>query len=137
MTANLAKREELIAQIEALIPFTDVKTAKNEFRELSRSWEKIGITHRDKRAAMDARVAKVEDAIKSAEAEIWRKTDPAAKARAADVVKQLTDSIANYEKVAAKSESVGNSKKAQEALESAAARKIWLADAEKALAEFN
>jgi hypothetical protein len=86
---------------------------------------------------MDARVAKVEEAIKSAEAEIWRKTDPAAKARAADVVKQLADSIANYEKIAAKSEAAGTGKKAQEALESAAARKVWLADAEKALAEFN
>jgi hypothetical protein len=137
MVANLAKREELIVQIEALVPFTDVKAAKNSFRELSRSWEKIGITHRDKRAAMDARVAKVEEAIKSAEAEIWRKTDPAAKARAADVVKQLSDSIANYEKVAAKSTAAGNAKKAQEALDSAAARKVWLAEAEKSLAEFN
>jgi hypothetical protein len=137
MVANLAKREELIVQIEALIPFTDVKAAKNAFRELSRSWEKIGITHRDKRAALDARVAKVEEAIKTAEAEIWRKTDPAAKARAADVVKQLSDSIANYEKVAAKSQAAGNAKKAQEALDSAAARKVWLAEAEKSLAEFN
>ena len=137
MTANLLKREELIIQIEALIPFTDVKEAKNSFRELSRSWEKIGITNRDKRAALDARVAKVETAIKEAEAEIWRKTDPAAKARAADVVKQLSDSIANYEKIAAKSEAAGNSKKAKEALESAEARKVWLAEAEKSLAEFN
>ena len=137
MVANLAKREELIVQIEAILPFTDVKAAKNAFRELSRSWEKIGITHRDKRAAFDARVAKVEEAIKTAEAEIWRKTDPAAKARAADVVKQLSDSIANYEKVAAKSQAAGNAKKAQEALDSAAARKVWLAEAEKSLAEFN
>jgi hypothetical protein len=137
MVANLAKREELIVQFEAILPFTDVKAAKNAFRELSRSWEKIGITHRDKRAAFDARVAKVEEAIKTAEAEIWRKTDPAAKARAADVVKQLSDSIANYEKVAAKSQAAGNAKKAQEALDSAAARKVWLAEAEKSLAEFN
>jgi hypothetical protein len=137
MVANLAKREELIVQIEAILPFTDVKAAKNTFRELSRSWEKIGITHRDKRAAFDARVAKVEEAIKTAEAEIWRKTDPAAKARAADVVKQLSDSIANYEKVAAKSQAAGNAKKAQEALDSADARKVWLAEAEKSLAEFN
>ena len=137
MVANLAKREELIVQIEAILPFTDVKAAKNAFRELSRSWEKIGITHRDKRAAFDARVAKVEEALKTAEAEIWRKADPAAKARAADVVKQLSDSIANYEKVAAKSQAAGNAKKAQEALDSADARKVWLAEAEKSLAEFN
>ena len=137
MAANLAKREELIVQIEALVPFTDAKAAKNSFRDLMRSWEKIGITHRDKRAAFDARVAKVEEVIKEAEAEIWRKTDPAAKARAAEVVKQLSESIENYRKVAAKSQAAGNEKKAKEALESAEARTVWLAEAEKHLAEFS
>ena len=137
MTANLAKREELIAQIEALVPFTDAKAAKNSFRDLMRTWEKIGITHREKRAAFDARVAKVEAVIKEAEAEIWRKTDPAAKARAAEVVKQLSESIENYRKVAAKSQSAGNEKKAKEAFESAEARTVWLQEAEKHLAEFS
>ena len=137
MAANLIKREELIVQIEALVPFTDAKAAKSAFRELMNSWTKIGITNRDKRAALDARVAKVEEAIKEAEAEIWRKTDPSAKARAAEVVKQLTESIENYAKVAAKSQAAGNEKKAKEALESAEARKVWLAEAEKHLAEFN
>ena len=40
MTANLEKREALLPKIEALIPFTDAKVAKNEFRELMREWEK-------------------------------------------------------------------------------------------------
>jgi hypothetical protein len=137
MGANLAKREELIVQIEALVPFTDVKDAKNKFRELARAWEKIGMTNRDKRAALDARVSKVEEAIKSAEAEIWRKTDPAAKARAAEVVAQLQGAIDNYEKIAAKATGAGNAKKAAEALESAAARRTWLEEAQKSLAEFN
>lgn len=137
MSANLEKREALIGQIEAILPFTDVKVAKAAFRELMNQWTKIGITNRDKRAALDARVAKVEEAIKSAEAEIWRKSDPAAKARAADVVKQLNDAIANYEKAAAKAEAAGNAKKATEARESAAARKVWLEEAEKSLAEFS
>jgi hypothetical protein len=137
MAANLIKREELLPKIEALVPFTDVKVAKATFRDLMGEWSKIGITNRDKRAALDARVAVVEEAIKSAEAELWRKSDPAAKARAADVVAQLSESIANYEKAAAKAEAAGNAKKAKEALESAAARKVWLAEAEKSLAEFN
>ncbi len=137
MSANLAKREELLPKIEALLPFTDVKVAKAAFRELMNEWSKIGITNRDKRAALDARVAAVEEAIKSAEADLWRKSDPAAKARAADVVKQLSDSIANYEKQAEKAAAVGNAKKAKEASESAAARKVWLLEAEKSLAEFN
>lgn len=136
MAANLIKREELLPKIEALLPFTDVKAAKNSLRELMNEWSKIGITNRDKRAALDARVAVVEEAIKTAEAELWRKSDPAAKARAADVVTQLSESIANYEKAAAKATAAGNEKKAKEALESAAARKVWLAEAEKSLAEF-
>jgi hypothetical protein len=137
MSANLIKREELIVQIEALIPFTDVKQAKSAFRELMNTWTKIGITNRDKRAAFDARVSKVEEALKEAETEIWRKTDPTAKARAAEVVKQLSESIESYEKTAAKAQAAGNEKKAKEALESAVARKSWLDEAQKHLAEFN
>jgi hypothetical protein len=137
MSANLEKREALILTIEGLLPFTDVKIVKNEFRELMREWEKIGITQRDKRSSLDARVQVVESAIKSAEAEVWRKSDPAAKARAADVVAQLTAAIENYEKVAEKSAKAGNDKKAKEALDSAQARKVWLAEAQKNLSEFS
>ena len=137
MAANLVKREELLTLIEAVLPFSDVKEARKSLNEHLRSWEKIGMTHRDKRAAMDARVAKVESVIKEAEADSWRKTDPAAKKRAEEVVAQLTESIANYEKAAAKFAASGNSKKSEEAAESATARKVWLAEAEKGLAEFN
>ena len=137
MATNLAKREELLPLIEALLPIKDLKEAKNALRDHLRSWEKIGMTHRDKRSALDARVRVVEEAIKAAEAEVWRKTDPAAKARANEVVRQLSDAIENYEKVAAKATAAGNAKKAAEALESAAARRVWLAEAEKGLAEFN
>ena len=137
MAENLLKREELLPKIEAILPFTDVKAAKNAFREVMREWEKIGITNRDKRAALEARVKVVEDAIKSAEAELWRKSDPGAKARALEVVNQLKDSIESYEKAATKADAAGNAKKAQEARDSAAARKVWLVEAEKHLAEFN
>lgn len=137
MATNLAKREELLPLIEGLLPIKDLKEAKNALRDHLRSWEKIGMTHRDKRVALDARVRVVEGAIKTAEAEIWRKTDPAAKARANEVVRQLSDAIGNYEKAAAKATAAGNAKKATEALESAAARRVWLAEAEKVLAQFN
>jgi len=137
MAANLIKREELVLLIEALLPVTNLDEAKKALREHMNSWSKIGMTHRDKRTSLDARVHAVESVIKEAEAAHWRKSDPAAKARAEEVVKQLSDSIENYEKVAAKSQAAGNAKKATEALESAAARKVWLAEAEKSLAEFS
>ena len=137
MATNLIKREELVVLIEALLPVTNLEEAKKALREHMNSWSKIGMTHRDKRTSLDARVHAVESVIKEAEAAHWRKSDPAAKARAQEVVKQLSDSIENYEKVAAKSQAAGNAKKATEALESAAARKVWLAEAEKSLAEFS
>ena len=131
MATNLAKREELLTLIEAILPISDVKEARKTLNEHLRTWEKIGMTHRDKRAAMDSRVAKVESVIKEAEADSWRKTDPAAKKRAEEVVAQLTESITNYEKAAAKFAASGNTKKSEEAAESATARKVWLAEAER------
>ena len=136
MAQNLAKREELIVKFEALLPISDIKAARKEFNDLFRVWEKIGMTQRDKRAALDSRVNSVERAIKELEAEQWRKSDPAAKARAQEVVAQLTAAIESYEKAAAKAQSSGDAKKAQQALESAQARRTWLAEAEKNLAEF-
>ena len=137
MATNLIKREELVLLIEALVPITNLDEAKKTLREHMNTWSKIGMTHRDKRTSLDARVHAVESLIKEAESAHWRKNDPAAKARAAEVVKQLSDSIENYEKIAAKSEAVGNAKKAAESRESADARKVWLAEAEKSLAEFS
>ena len=137
MASNLIKREELVLLIEAIVPITSLDEAKKALREHMNAWSKIGMTHRDKRASLDARVHAVEAVVKAAEADNWRKSDPAAKARAQEVVKQLSDSIENYEKTAAKSKAAGNAKKAAEALESAAARRVWLAEAEKSLAEFS
>ncbi len=136
MTSNLAKREAMIIEIEALLPISNLEEAKKAFRELARQWERIGMTQREKRAAFDARFNAVEKEIKSAEEDRWRKTDPAAKARAIEVVRQLTEAVENYEKIAAKADATGNAKKATEARESASARRVWLAEAEKGLAEF-
>ena len=137
MASNLIKREELVLLIEALVPVTNLDQAKKSLREHMNAWSKIGMTHRDKRASLDSRVLAVESAMKTAESDNWRKSDPAAKARAQEVVKQLSDSIENYEKIASKSTAAGNAKKAAESLESAVARRVWLAEAEKSLAEFS
>ena len=137
MKANLEKREALITQIEALLPITNTAEASKAFREFARQWDKIGMTQREKRSALDTRFTIVESAIKSAQEVQWRKTDPVAKARATDVVRQLAEAVANYEKQAEKAEAAGNAKKATEAREAAQARRHWLADAQKGLEEFS
>ena len=136
MVENLAKRETLILEIEALLPINNLEEARRKFRDLQTKWSKIGMTERSKRAAFDKRFEAVEKAIKEAEAEKWRKSDPTAKARANDVVSQLSAAVANYEAQAAKADAAGNVKKAGELREAATARRAWLAEAEKGLSEF-
>lgn len=136
MSENLKKREELIVQIEALSPVTNLASAKKAFRELSEKWFKIGMTDRSKRAALDARFEKVESEIAQLQESHERRTDPTAIAHANSVVTGLQEAIENYEKQAVKAEAAGNAAKALVAREAAAARRVWLTEAQKGLADF-
>ena len=136
MAQNLSKREELISQFEALLPVSDVKGAKKKFHDLHDKWERIGMTERNKRAALEARLERVKTEIDSLHEEVARRSDPTAIAHANSVVQGLLDAIANYEKQAAKAEAAGQTAKAMVAREAAAARKAWLSEAQKGLADF-
>ena len=136
MVENLAKREAMIVEFEALLPITDFKSAKKKFYDLMGKWQKIGMTDRKKRSAFDARIKKVEDEISDLERNHQRKSDPSAKAQANKVVQGLAEAIENYEKQAAKAEAAGQTAKAMVAREAAAARRAWLEQAEKGLIEF-
>jgi hypothetical protein len=136
MVENLAKREAMIVEFEALLPITDFKSAKKTFYDLMGKWQKIGMTDRKKRSAFDARIKKVEDEISDLERNHQRKSDPSAKAQANKVVQGLAEAIENYEKQAAKAEAAGQTAKAMVAREAAAARRDWLEQAEKGLTEF-
>ena len=136
MVENLAKREAMIVEFEALLPITDFKSAKKKFYDLMGKWQKIGMTDRKKRSAFDARIKKVEDEISELERNHQRKSDPSAKAQANKVVQGLAEAIENYEKQAAKAEAAGQTAKAMVAREAAAARRAWLEQAEKGLTEF-
>ena len=136
MVANLAKREELIPQFEALLPIKDIKHARNEFHALMEKWERIGITERTKRAALEAKIEKIEAEINALHDEHARRSDPTAIAHAKSVVTGLQEAIDNYEKAAAKAEAAGNAAKAKQAREAAAARRTWLEEAQKGLSDF-
>ena len=134
---NLLKREEIVREIETLLPISNLDEVRRKFRDLKSKYMKAGQVERGKRNALDRRVEDVELTIKEAEQEQWRKSDPGAKARASEVVAQLVAAVADYENKAAKAEAAGDLKKASELREAAAARAIWLAEAEKGLSEFN
>ena len=135
--SNLTAKEALIVEFEALLPITDFAASRKKFRELLQKWDRIGHVPRDKRDDLDLRLGAVEKEIRALEDEEKRKSDPSAKARANDVVRQLSDAIAGYEAAAAKAEANGDFKKAEAARESAQARRIWLEEAQRSLATFS
>lgn len=136
MAENLVKKEALLVDIESLLPIANLDEARRKFRDLKGKYIKAGMVERNKRTILDRRVDVVEMSLKEAEQEQWRRSDPGAKARALDVVNQLIAAVADYESKAARAEAAGDQKKATELREAAAARSIWLAEAQKGLAEF-
>ena len=136
MAENLQKREELLTQIESLLPISDFKSARRTFRDLESKWQRIGITDRKKMPALQVRVDKVSAAIAELEQHDARKTDPTAIAQANKVVQGLVEAIENYEKQASKAEAAGQTAKAMLAREAAAARRVWLEQAQRGLTEF-
>ncbi|GAA3585716.1 DUF349 domain-containing protein [Kribbella ginsengisoli] len=135
--ANLAAKESLLVEIEAILPVNDAKAARDQLRDLLDRWDAIGKVPRDSMRTIDGRLRAVEQAVKSAEDEVWNRSNPEARARAEATVKQLQSLITDLEKQAAKHEAQGNTRKATEAREAIAARREWLTQAQNALTDFS
>ncbi|NUR97582.1 MAG: DUF349 domain-containing protein [Kribbellaceae bacterium] len=134
---NLKAKEALLVEIESILPVEDARTAREQLRDYLDRWDQIGKVPRDAMRTIDARLRAVEQAVKSAEDEVWNRSNPEARARAEATVKQLQSLIADLEKQAAKFESQGNTRKATEAREAIAARREWLTQAQNALSDFS
>jgi hypothetical protein len=135
--ANAEKKEALLVEAERLLPVTDLRAAKEAFRDLAERWDAAGKVPRDRIKDLEARMRKVEQAIRGTEDDQWRRSNPEARARAADTVAQLQASLADLQTKHDKAVAAGNGKKAQEHLAAMEARRSWLTEAEKALREFS
>jgi Domain of Unknown Function (DUF349) len=134
---NLAAKEALAAEAEALLPLTDVRAARAALRALHERWEAVGHVPREARAGVEGRMKRVEDAVRSAEEGQWRRSNPEARARAEATVAQLQTSLDRLERDLAAAREAGDTRKAEEAEAAIEARRSWLAEAQKALAEFS
>lgn len=134
---NQDAKEALLVEAEKLLPIKDLDTAKAGYRELLDGWSEIGKVPRDAIRPLDGRLKAIERAIREAEDDQWRRTNPEARARAEDTASQLHDQIAALEAKAAKAEARGDAKAAREASESAATYRSWLEQAEKAVDDFS
>ena len=135
--ANAEKKEALLVEAEALLPVTDLRAAKEAFRDLADRWDAAGKVPRSRIKELEARMRTVEQAIRGTEDDRWRRSNPEARARAADTVAQLEASLTDLQAQHDKAVAAGNTRKADEHTAAMEARRSWLAEAERALREFS
>jgi hypothetical protein len=133
---NLQAKQQLAEEAERLLPVGDLDATRAALRAIQDRWAQVGHVPRADRPGLERRLQQVEQAVRKAEEERWRRTNPEARARAVATAEQLTASIAKLEKQLAAAETAGDSRKAQEAREALTARREWLAQAEAAVQEF-
>ncbi|MBZ5741182.1 DUF349 domain-containing protein [Nocardioides mangrovi] len=139
--ANAVVKEELLVEAEALLPplreTGDIDAAKRAFRDLADRWDAAGKVPRDRMKELEGRMRKVEQEIRGAEDEQWRRSDPEKSARADDMVSKLEAAIAQVEKDLEKARAAGNAKKVTELEDNLESRKSFLEMAKRASADFS
>jgi hypothetical protein len=130
-------KEGLLEQAQALLPITDLRSARSQLRAIQEKWEQAGGVPRDSRDRLEGGLRKVEEAVRKAEDNQWRRSNPEAIARAEGTVTQLRSAIEGLERQLAKAQEKGDAKAERNAQEALEARRAWLAEAERTLAEFS
>jgi Domain of Unknown Function (DUF349) len=137
LRANAVVKEQILAEAQALLPVSDLRAARSALRGIQERWEQAGPVPRDSRDALEQGLRRVEDTVRKAEDTQWKRSNPEALARAEGTVNQLRAAITSLEAQLARATEKGDSagvRKAEEALE---ARRSWLVEAERTLAEFS
>jgi hypothetical protein len=130
-------KEQLLADAEKLLPVTEARAARATLRGIQERWEKAGPVPRDSQDRLEGGLRKVEEALRKAEDSHWRRTNPEALSRAKGTVNQIRAAITQLEGQLAKAEASGDAKAQQQAQEALAARRSWLSEAERTLAELS
>jgi Domain of Unknown Function (DUF349) len=132
---NLQRKEALVVEAEALLPFTDLRAARSALRSIHERWDAVGHVPRDARARIEARLAAVDQTVRDAGEAEWRRTNPEALARAEGTVAQLRASIDALNAQADQARASGDEAAATEAEAALTARQAWLAEAERTLSD--
>lgn len=73
LRVNVPAKEALVVEAEAL-PLTDLKAAKSALRSIQDRWDRAGDVPRADRERLEARLKKVEEAVRKQESDAWSST---------------------------------------------------------------
>ncbi|MEZ2121126.1 MULTISPECIES: DUF349 domain-containing protein [unclassified Corynebacterium] len=128
---NARLKDELLATYDPQInPEKDLQGARGKLRELQEKWEEIGFVPRTRLKEFEEKIARLERRVSDAADNQWRRTDPAAQARAAQFAAKVEDFTAQADAA----EAQGNTGKAEKLRAQAAQWSEW-AEAAKAAVE--
>jgi hypothetical protein len=130
-------KARLLAEAEKLLPVTDPRAARVALRGIQERWEHVGGVPRDMYDKLEGGLRRVEDAVRKAEDSHWRRSNPEALSRAKGTVEQIRSAIRQLEDQLERARSGGDQSAQQRAEEALAARRSWLEEAERTLAELS
>ena len=134
-SANLAVKEALVAEAQALLPIQDLAAAKKALQSIRDRWEEAGKVPRADMGRIEAGLRKVEDAVRETEEENWRRSNPETKARTNSALSQLESAIAGLKDDLAKAEKAGDQRRIKAAREALEARQAWLDQIQRSASE--
>jgi Domain of Unknown Function (DUF349) len=130
-------KTRLLAEAEKLVPVTDPRAARATLRGIQERWEHAGAVPREAHERLEGGLRRVEEAVRRAEDSQWRRSNPEALSRARGTVEQIRSAISQLEAQLARAQAIGDTRAEQQAEEALAARRSWLAEAERTLAELS
>ncbi|MDO8120516.1 DUF349 domain-containing protein [Isoptericola sp. b490] len=133
--ANLEVKLGLLEQAEALLPITDLTSAKATLRDIQAKWDAAGKVPRGDLQRVEGRLRAVEQAVRDADQAHWRRTNPETRARAEGAAAQLYAAIAALEDDLEKARRTNDARRIKEATQALEARRSWLEQVERAAAE--
>ena len=135
--ANAEAKRALLVEAEALVPVTDLESAKRAFRAIAERWDAAGKVPRDQIKTLEGRMRKVEQAIRAVEEDQWRRSDPEKSARADEMVTKLRTAIEELEGELERARAAGDEKRVRQLEDNLASRRSFLEMAEKTASEFS
>jgi hypothetical protein len=132
---NLTAKLALVTEAEA-IDTSDLRRAKAALRSVQDRWEAIGHVPRADKERIEARLRRVEDALRKGDQDQWRRTNPEARARAEATTEQFQGSLDKLEADLAKAQAAGDDAKAADLRSRIESTQALLDAARKAAAEF-
>lgn len=134
--ANAEVKEVILKDAQALLPIKDVDAARKAWHDIADRWEAAGKVPRGRIKELEGALRVVEEEIRAAGEQKWKRTDPEKSARADDMIGKLQRAIDETRESLAKAEAAGDARRVKDHTEKLASQEQFLDMAKKASADY-